>query len=220
LILTVKRNTVIIDSSVGEDQQVSGERYSIGELAAAAGVTPRTIRFYTAEGLLPPPETRGRYASYGPAYLDRLRLIGRLKAAYLPLSEIRARLASMSDAEVRAALAEDAPADSAAAYLARVLAPPAAPRAVAEAPAPYGAHMALPVGAPRAALSLGRAVAQDAAAATEDGERWRRVPLADGVELHIREPQPPRQAARVQQVIEQARALLFDDVRASEERQR
>lgn len=199
---------------------MSGERYSIGELAAAAGVTPRTIRFYTAEGLLPPPETRGRYASYGPAYLDRLRLIGRLKAAYLPLSEIRARLASMSDAEVRAALAEDAPADSAAAYLARVLAPPAAPRAVAEAPAPYGAHMALPVGAPRAALSLGRAVAQDAAAATEDGERWRRVPLADGVELHIREPQPPRQAARVQQVIEQARALLFDDVRASEERQR
>ena len=32
--------------------------YTIGELAEAAGVTPRTVRYYTAEGLLPAPKKK------------------------------------------------------------------------------------------------------------------------------------------------------------------
>src|SRR5215210_3511520 len=80
--------------------------YTIGELAGMAGVTPRTIRYYTAEGLLPPPDTRGRYALYGEDHLRRLQLIARLKDAYLPLSEIRARLEQLTAEQVRQVLAE------------------------------------------------------------------------------------------------------------------
>ncbi len=70
--------------------------YTIGELAEATGTTPRTIRYYTAEGLLPPPDTRGRYALYGQEHIDRLQLIARLKDAYLPLGEIKARMEQLS----------------------------------------------------------------------------------------------------------------------------
>lgn len=67
-------------------------QYTIAELAERAGVTPRTIRYYTAEGLLPAPDTRGRYALYSDEHLYRLQLIARLKEAYLPLGEIKTQL--------------------------------------------------------------------------------------------------------------------------------
>ena len=70
--------------------------FSLDELSREADVTPRTIRYYIAEGLLPPPETTGRNASYTQDHLDRLLLIGGLKEQYLPLKEIRARITSMS----------------------------------------------------------------------------------------------------------------------------
>ena len=39
----------------------------IGEAAAAAGMTTKTLRFYEAQGLLPPPVRKGNgYRSYGP----------------------------------------------------------------------------------------------------------------------------------------------------------
>ena len=76
-------------------------KMTIGELADAAGVTVRTIRYYVNEGLLPPPEQSGRYALYENWYLDRLELIRRWKDAYLPLKEIRTRIAPLSNEEVR-----------------------------------------------------------------------------------------------------------------------
>lgn len=82
------------------------ERMLIGELARLAGVTPRTIRYYTSEGLLPAPTTRGKYAHYDGEHLRRLRLIARLKEDYLPLSAIRERLATMSAAEGERLLGE------------------------------------------------------------------------------------------------------------------
>jgi DNA-binding transcriptional MerR regulator len=121
---------------------MSDERsYSIGELAEAAGVTPRTIRYYTGEGLLPKPDTRGQYAQYGGEHLLRLRLIARLKESYLPLSEIRAYLAPLSADEMRALLNEPSasagpPPSSAADYIAQLL--DSAPAAqLAEPPARY-----------------------------------------------------------------------------------
>lgn len=99
--------------------------YSIGELAALAEVTPRTIRYYTAEGLLPVPEVRGKYAVYHEDHLNRLRLIARLKAAYLPLSVIKERLAALDAAQVCQMLAQPQPpaeaSDSAAQYIANAL---------------------------------------------------------------------------------------------------
>ncbi|WP_175410926.1 MerR family transcriptional regulator [Streptomyces sp. TRM64462] len=48
------------------------------ELAAAAGITPRTLRFYRERGLIPPPRREGRIAWYGPHHLARLRTIAAL----------------------------------------------------------------------------------------------------------------------------------------------
>jgi DNA-binding transcriptional MerR regulator len=80
--------------------------WTISELATQAGVTARTIRFYTLEGLLPPPDARTRYALYGETHLLHLRLIQRLKEAYLPLTAIREQLERLSDTEIRALLEE------------------------------------------------------------------------------------------------------------------
>lgn len=81
------------------------ERMALAELTEEADVSVRTVRYYIGEGLLPPPEGSGPGSAYGRGHLDRLRLIQRLKAAYLPLKEIRRRLAGLSDDDVRALLA-------------------------------------------------------------------------------------------------------------------
>ena len=62
---------------------------SVDDLATAAGLTVRTVRYYQAEGLLPPPERVGRTARYGPAHLERLRLITDLQERGLRLHAIR-----------------------------------------------------------------------------------------------------------------------------------
>jgi DNA-binding transcriptional MerR regulator len=82
-------------------------RLTLNQLTAAADVSVRTVRYYIAEGLLPPPEGSGPGSSYSEGHLDRLLLIQRLKEAYLPLKEIRRRLSGLSDEEVRSLLAPD-----------------------------------------------------------------------------------------------------------------
>ncbi len=77
------------------------ERYSLKELCSAANVTERTVRFYIKEGLLPPPEGSGPFSRYGPEHRLRLLLIRRLKAEFLPLSEIKSLLDSQPLAELQ-----------------------------------------------------------------------------------------------------------------------
>jgi len=79
-------------------------RFTISELAEAAGTTPRTVRYYTAEGLLPPPDSRGRFAIYSTEHLDILVLINRLKQAFQPLNAIRERLNGLKAADIRSIL--------------------------------------------------------------------------------------------------------------------
>ena len=79
--------------------------YSLADLARLADVTPRTVRYYIAQGLLPAPEAAGPATRYGEGHLARLRLIRRLQRDHLPLAEIRARLERMGDDEIVAALA-------------------------------------------------------------------------------------------------------------------
>ena len=80
---------------------------SLGELTETARVSVRTIRYYIAEGLLPPPEGTGPGSAYTRGHLDRLRLIQRLKEAYLPLKEIRRRLSGLGDDDVGRLLADE-----------------------------------------------------------------------------------------------------------------
>ncbi|HOC18296.1 MAG TPA: MerR family transcriptional regulator [Vicinamibacterales bacterium] len=69
-----------------------GTTYSIGELAVAAGVSRRTVRFYVQRGLLPAPEGLGRGARYTDAHLARLLQIKGWQEQGVPLEEVRTRL--------------------------------------------------------------------------------------------------------------------------------
>lgn len=68
----------------------------LDELAALAGVSARTVRYYVQRGLLPAPVFRGRDTSYGREHLVRLKAIRRLQERHLPLDEIQAVLDSKS----------------------------------------------------------------------------------------------------------------------------
>ncbi|WP_455360229.1 MerR family transcriptional regulator [Streptomyces sp. SYSU K21746] len=62
---------------------------TVDELAARAGVTVRTVRFYSTRGLLPPPVIGPRRVGhYGPAHLSRLALIEELQHQGMTLSAI------------------------------------------------------------------------------------------------------------------------------------
>ncbi|HPF36221.1 MAG TPA: helix-turn-helix domain-containing protein [Candidatus Krumholzibacteria bacterium] len=76
--------------------------YSLDDLAAATGFTPRQIRYYITRKLAPGAGERGPEARYGQETLDRLRLIVRLKEVRvqptgraLTLDEIRETLDSL-----------------------------------------------------------------------------------------------------------------------------
>lgn len=65
-----------------------------GELAAAGGLTAKTVRFYEQAGLLPePPRTISGYRDYPPQAVHRLAFIREAQAAGLTLAEIRSVLA-------------------------------------------------------------------------------------------------------------------------------
>ncbi|MFI5805053.1 MerR family transcriptional regulator [Streptomyces sp. NPDC051561] len=71
---------------------------SIGELAEHAGVTVKTVRFYSENGLLPEARrSTGGHRRYGPDALDRLRLIRSLRALDLPVREVRRVLQQEED---------------------------------------------------------------------------------------------------------------------------
>ena len=62
------------------------------ELAQQAGITVQLLRSYQSKGLLPAPRHEGRVAWYGPAHLERLRVIRDLKARGYTLKMIHAAL--------------------------------------------------------------------------------------------------------------------------------
>ncbi len=215
------------------------ERYRIAELAQATGLTPRTIRYYVAEGLLPPPEGAGPAAVYGAGHRDRLELIGRLKDQYLPLKEIRRHLATLTDDEVRAwlareeAQAEQGPVEAPAAAAAEtrggtmeMLAAAAPPpdsaadyldrvlgRAAESRPPGYQFPPAVPP-IPLPSIPTPGAprypVPPRAPIVPAAREHWERIVLADGVELHVRED---RRAGVVplEALIRAARKLLGEE---------
>lgn len=65
----------------------------IGELASRAGVSTRTVDYYTNLGLLTPAErTPGSYRLYDPAAVDRIATIRQLEAHGVSLDEIATAL--------------------------------------------------------------------------------------------------------------------------------
>jgi DNA-binding transcriptional MerR regulator len=68
----------------------SEAHYSIGELAEQASVSRRTVHFYVQQGLIDPPEGRGRGAHYSDRHLEQLRRVLALSREGLPLRRIQA----------------------------------------------------------------------------------------------------------------------------------
>jgi len=67
-----------------------GEFLTIGELARAAGLTAKTVRFWSDQGLLPPAgRTPAGYRLYGPGALARLGLIRTLRDLGVGLADVR-----------------------------------------------------------------------------------------------------------------------------------
>ena len=202
----------------------TAQTYDLNELSAAADVTPRTVRYYVQQGLLPSPGTRGPGTRYDRAYLDRLQLIRRLQREHLPLAEIRRRLEALDDDGVREALgasAEQTTKPSALDYVRELLSRQAA-RTIGEPPMAAGAA---PPAVPQAALGrwtfgamLGRAPPPEPTLAAQVVQQsrsarstWERVPLAPDVELHIRRPLSREQNRQVERLIEAARDLFAEE---------
>ena len=181
-------------------------RYTLTELADLAGVTPRTVRYYIGQGLLPSAGVSGPGAKYDDTHLARLRLIKRLQVEHQPLAEIRRRLETLDDAAIAAIATEPAPlapSDSALEYIRRVTGPtPSRALYLREASPPFAAMEAQPTPEPPQ---------QSAASPRLDRSQWERIDLAPDIERHIRRPLPRSTAKRVDRLIEIARDLLEED---------
>lgn len=68
--------------------------WTLAELAKETAISPRTIRYYIARGLLDGPLIAGRDAAYSVEHLERLRTIQRLQSRGLMLAEIGRILAA------------------------------------------------------------------------------------------------------------------------------
>jgi DNA-binding transcriptional MerR regulator len=126
----------------------------LDELAAAAQIAPRTVRYYVQRGLLPAPDFKGRDTTYGRGHLLRLLAIKRLQQAGLPLDAIEARLSGASDKELERL----------------------GNTAVVELELPPPSAVPRKTPPPRGPTSV----------TTSAAERWERVILAPGLELHIK----------------------------------
>lgn len=135
----------------------------------------RMVRYYSAEGLVSPPEGKqGLSAVYGYGHLLQLLVIKRLQANHLPIRKIKELVEGKSERELEQLLdpqsaparnaAREKPTNAAIEYLESLLKRPA-PR-VAAPPAPA-------IAPPAASASLKSA--------------WARVEVGPGLELHIRD---------------------------------
>jgi len=170
----------------------------IATLSEETGVNVRTIRYYVAEGLLPPPDGRGPAATYGRGHRDRLLLIRRLQDAHQPLAVIRQQLEQLDDAGVAAALAEprdnerQAPATGYE-YVRQVLGKSTRSPQPAESspPPPRPAPEGQAPGAPAPPRST-----------------WERIGLHLDIELHVRRPLARSDQRRLEALLEAARRIF------------
>jgi DNA-binding transcriptional MerR regulator len=188
-------------------------RYTLTELAALGGVTPRTVRYYIGQGLLPAVGVSGPGAKYDETHLARLRLVKRFQAQHQPLAEIRRRLETLDDAAIAAIAVEPPPArpsESALDYIRRVTTPAQQTRVTPLIRRAYSQALRS-MDMPSLPADTTSPAPQRGAAPRRERSQWERVDLAPDIELHIRRPLPRPTAKRVDRLIEIARDLLEED---------
>ena len=174
------------------------QEYSLTELAALTGTTPRTIRYYISTGLLPSPAQAGPATRYGDTHLRRLRLVRRLQAEHLPLAEIRSRLDGLTDDQLEQALAEPAAEPSGASaldYISNLRGVSQVARSV-----------------PRSLPSPSPAMPTPPTRPTAQRSQWERVAIGPDVEIHIRRPLGRRDQKQVERLLKIAREMLEEDL--------
>lgn len=164
---------------------------TLTELSERADVTPRTVRYYIQQGLLPAPGS-GPRARYDDRHVRLLRLVKELQRQHLPLAEIRARLEGIDDEGIDRLLASRSPAEAGSAvdYIRRVL---------ESEPARYPSGSPSP--SPPAATS-GKPMTRS---------QWERLTLGPDIELHIRRPLSRQHNRQVERIVAFARQLLEED---------
>lgn len=169
------------------------------QLCDAAEVTPRTVRYYIQQGLLPAPESRGPGAHYHEGHIDRLRLIKRLQHEHLPLGEIRERLERLTDRQVHGLLqsAPDKRDSAALSYVRSVLT--GGPKQ--------------PLHAAARTLSEAHPIIAEPSAAPPTRSNWERMTLTTDVELHVRRPLTREKNRFVERLLEHARQLSMEETK-------
>ena len=197
---------------------------TLEDLAQHSCLPVRTLRYYIQEGLLPGPDTRGKYASYSQEHLDNLTLIMRLKDLHLPLKEIRHLLENASPEDISQLISyqdalnapslpyKTAPSDKAAQAK-------TAPSAwETETPASALDYIYSLTQAHETVQSL-REPTQIFASKTPSTrneeqryqtkpESWQRIQLDDGIELHLRAPHGVQSQAKIDKLIKYAQSLF------------
>lgn len=93
---------VVFSLLIYEALALSEATFTLEELAEESGFDKRVIRSFIENGLLLGPDSRGRYARYGPGHLTRLKAIRNLRERQsLSFNEVRQALMGMSDEDIR-----------------------------------------------------------------------------------------------------------------------
>ena len=189
--------------------------YTLADLAKLADVTPRTVRYYITQGLLPSPDAQGPQTRYTDEHLERLLAIKRLQAQDIPLAKIRARLRTTAPDDMSTIASSPTPtapapavAESALDYIRDVLGDaPIAHRRAARAAGSMPAAAPLPAAAPPTAA----APAASPPPPGDERSQWERITLDPDVELHVRRPLSRQQNKRVERLIRIVRELFKED---------
>jgi DNA-binding transcriptional MerR regulator len=199
------------------------EELSIEDLEKHSGLPIRTLHYYMQEGLLPGPDKRGKYASYSQEHLDRLDLILILKEMHLPLREIRRLFDSLTPAEIQHYRADqedllnkiksvkpdettpvsDSQSSSALDYI----------KGLEQAHGMLREFRNNQTYLPNRVqeeihLEKVNSLGLDRAASPPQEERWRRVVLADGIELHTRETRDKEMLYKIKRLMSFAQSLF------------
>ena len=201
---------------------------TIEDLAQQSGLSLRTLRYYIQEGLLPGPDTAGKYASYSQQHLDHLAMITRLKNLHLPLKEIRHLLSNMSSEDMRRILdyqdvihfnirdefgsinpdpALSGGKTSALEYIRNLEQRQSGFRSVAGSPSIPAAPQTYQ------AQSENYQVKESARIYQPNKEQWTKVVLGDGIELNIREEIARKFRGEIDELIKKAADLFSGKVK-------
>lgn len=197
---------------------------TLEDLARLSKVSIRTLRYYIQEGLLPGPDTRGKFASYSHEHLARIKMIKRLKDKYLPLQEIKQLLDNMSEEDIHHMLQyQDQMDPKLEQYKANIIQSDNSPKGNSSAldyirtlEQVHGIVQSVNETTPTVLRSPTKdyffseepALSLASPLPRVRREIWRKIIFLDGVELHISAAREKEFKAELQQLIEFTRNLL------------